>query len=63
MTCNQLIVLAEMYRGTRLFEKIGTWVDDLCQLRLAGYVREIKPGFWEITEKGEGRIKAFLALL
>ena len=59
MTCNQLILLCQIYRGTEAREfKIGTWEDDLKILKRMKLITDD-----EITPKGDKKIKSVLSLL
>ena len=64
LTCNQLILLLSIRRGTSWI-KIGTYGSDRKALLKAGYLMEKERRFGvktlEVTAKGESRIR--LALL
>ena len=59
MTCNQLVALGCVYRGTEI-PKIGTTEDDLIYLRKR---KLIEDGRLAVTALGSVRFKAILDLL
>ena len=66
MTCNQLVALACIYRGTPI-PKIGTIKEDISYLKKSGLIINIgrfeNTIDWMVTSKGSLRLKAALELL
>lgn len=62
MTCNQAILLMQIYRGTIISEyRIGTYADDLAYLKDMGLVRFHIDGLYTMPA-GDTVVKNMLAI-
>jgi hypothetical protein len=64
MTCNRLMVLLAIYRGTDDQQEIGTYKDDLDILKYAGLICLNKGTGWDwnCTDKGRELVKNVFVL-